>query len=187
MSALQKQGTFQVYLTTLDINNTAEITNGMVTVPVQLSGDYHLRINGVSLIGTHTPFLVDKEDSIYNKVPEPLFIQSAEFSSSLSNIQGICICPHVITLVPWQSPKFFEQETATLRLQQYQQTRYDFSARLTGSLTFFLSVNQYQRFTDNNLYPNTNVFDNTTRLWAFDPVIVLDISYKRTDTGFFDA
>jgi len=185
MSVLQKQGTFQVYLTTNNTNGFEVITNGLITVPVQLSGDYHLRINGVSLLGDRDPFDINPENLITARLPEPLFIQSAEFSSSLSNIQGICICPHVITLVqPYGEHP--EVEQVSLRIQQYQQTRYDFSARLTGSLTFFLSVNRPQSFTT-DLYPVTRVFDSATQLWQYTPVIVLDISYKRTDTGFFDA
>ena len=187
MSVLQKQGTFQVYLSTLNADGSNAIQNGLITVPVQLSGDYHLRINGVSLSGDSFPFDFVPEDFIGEHIPEPLFIQSAEFTSSLSNIKGICILPHVTTLVqPYQDSK----QTA-LRIQQYQVTRYDFSARLTGSLSFFLSVNRPQSFGDPSAaspsYPATRVLDDQTVLWYFQPIIVLDISYKRTDTGFFDA
>ena len=183
MSALQKQGTFQVYLTSFTFSASAPIKDGLITVPVQLSGDYHLRINGVSIVGDRADVIVNDAYPVNIYLPEPLFIQSAEFSSSLSNIQGLCILPHVITLVPPYDPA---NQLVSLRMQQYQQTRYDFSARLTGSLSFFLSVNSLGTFTA-NLYPATNVFDDTSNLWQFNPVIILDISYKRTDTGFFDA
>jgi hypothetical protein len=176
MSTLQKEGTFQVYLTVYDKLAKSMIKDGLVTVPVQLSGDYHLRINGVSLAGS-----VVYEGEITNFIPEPLFIQSAEFSSSLSNVRGICILPRVIPLA-----HALPDIAITARLQQYQMTRYDFTARLTGSLSFFLSVNSPTAFT-RDFYPETKVFNEATALWKYNPVIVLDISYKRTDTGFFDA
>jgi len=80
MSKLQEQGTFQTYTSFADII----LNNGVVPVPLYLSGNYDLTVQQLD---------ISSKTNVVNLLPSfkaPFFlsITSPNISSSLSNVQG---------------------------------------------------------------------------------------------------
>jgi hypothetical protein len=173
MSKLQEQGTFQTYLSFLEIDQN----NGVVPVPIHLCGNYDLTVQQLDI---SSDMVVNPIGSDYD---EPLFlhISSPNISSSLSNVQGwmfaipVTTRTHHYTLVGDQ----YRETQVTQQIQQnILPSRQTFASSLSNQFVLQFDINKGLSGVGAVYYPNYSSFEEIVTKFQ-GGAIVITWAYKR--------
>jgi len=171
MSKLQEQGTFQTLVSFTDL----ALTNGIIPVPVHLSGHYDLTVQQLDIASTTME--LDYDDEI--TAPFILNITSPNISSSLSNVQGWMFqIPFETRTHQWNHNSNNQSETIITQRIQYSilPSRQTFAANLSNQ---FILQYTFNKGLTNKLYPITEPIEDFLVDFPANGAIVITWAYKR--------